>query len=204
MIQQINLFQDIDQATVSRKLNVYLLSLPLLCIVLAGFSLFSWWSVSRQQHQLQQLQSQLQTATARLQLLQQQNTAEQPDQLLEHKLQQTKNAEHILSEVLKNLTDNTSDQTRGFSRYFSALAKQADGSIWLNRIYINAENSTLLLQGSSFAAANIPYFIQRLKNEAVFKGRSFAHLTLKEATQNSRQIDFTVRSSLEKTDEINP
>ncbi len=204
MIQQVNLFQDIDQSSASRRLNYYLLALPLLCIILLGFSLFSLWSVNRQEHQLQQLQFQLQTAEVRLQLLQQQYPTEQIDTLLEQKLQHTKNAKRILGRVLKNLTANSSDQIRGFSRYFSALAKQADGNTWLNRIYINAENNTLLLQGSSFTAANVPYFIHRLKNEEVFKGWSFAHLTLEEATQNSRQIDFTVTSSLEEIDESNP
>ncbi len=204
MIQQVNLFEDIGQSSASSNEKKYLLLLPLFCLLLLGFSLFSLWSLKRQEDQLQHLQQQQKEVAVRVELLQMQYSSRQIDSLLADKLQQTKKAEQLFSKLLNDLNTHVSDQTRGFSRYFSALANQADGSSWLSRIHINAEKHTLTMQGSSFSADKIPVFLDRLQHESAFKGWHFAHLRLQQSPVETQQIDFTVTSSLEELDELEP
>jgi len=107
-----------------------------------------------------------------------------------------------LSQVIHLLSNKKSDQTQGFSRYFSALARQSIADVWLSGIHINADQQSIVLKGSTFYPGKTPVFLQNLQNEAVFKGKSFAKLEMIQAEKNNSQINFTISTFVEKTDAL--
>lgn len=196
MIQQINLYQGSGKSDSHILLNPYLLAILATCLGLAIAGGLALQNLHGAETARQQLQEQVQQAQANLQKLQTQYPSRQLDTLLTQELQQSQSLYQRLSQILELLADNQSDRTQGFSRYLSALAEQADGSVWLTGIRISSETDSLSLQGSSFKPEQIPLLLQRLQNTGAFKGRHFARLSIQQSPQAPEQVDFSVSSSL--------
>lgn len=196
MIQQINLYQDKLTTGLQSNLNHYLLALIASIMLLLASSGFSWYEISKQQSQRQLLQDQLQQATTELLTLQSQRPTPQNDALLDQKIQQSQSAYQSLSHIMELLADTQLVQSQGFSRYLTALAEQADSTVWLSRININAISHDISLYGSSFQAQPIPLLLQRLQSTPAFKGINFARLSIQQSEKAPEQIDFSVSSSL--------
>ena len=202
MIQQINLYQH-SGASESRVLtNPYLLAIFITGLFLTIVSGLSISKLHTNQTSRQQLQAQMQQSQAHLQQLQARHPNQQIDSLLNQELVQTQSYYQNLSQILELLADTQSDRSRGFSRYLSALAEQADSNVWLTAIRINSETGSIRLKGGAFKPEQIPLLLQRLQNTSVFKGRHFAKLSIQQSPQMAEQVDFSVSSSLKpETDE---
>jgi len=198
MIQQVNLYQEILQQNQSRPLvKRYILGLTVVMLVLIGLSIFITVDLYSTKNSLQQAKQQLRAAKTRIQLLQVQYPVQQINTLLIQEIKHSQNIIASLSRVIHLLTDKKSDRTQGFSRYFSALARQSIPDIWLTTIYINGKTNTLQLQGSTYIAEKIPVFIQKLHNESVFQGKHFEKLIISQVEEPENQIDFIVSSTTE-------
>lgn len=202
MIQQINLYQNVDTDDTHALLNPYLLAFIATCLCLAIYSGVTLYSLNSNQSARQQLQAQVQQAQMHLQKLQAQYPNQQIDTLLNQELAQSQSLYQSLSQILELLTDNQSDQSLGYSRYLSALADQADSNVWLTGIRINSASDSLTLEGSSFKSEQIPALLQRLQNTSAFKGRHFARLSIQQSPKTPEQIDFSVSSSLKPETEV--
>ena len=197
MIQQVNLYQEILQQNQSRRINAYLLGLIVIILLLTGMSIYITLDLNNTKNSLQQAKQQLREAETRIQLLQVQYPVQQINTLLTQEISHSQNILASLSQVIHLLTDKKSDQTQGFSRYFSALARHSISDVWLTTIYINGQTNNLQLQGSTYIAEKIPVFIQKLHNESVFQGKHFKKLIMSQAEEAENQIDFTVSSTTE-------
>lgn len=205
MIQQINLYQEADSSNgPAWMLNPYLLAAVSIVLGLLAIAVMTWLSLTNMQAQRLQLHQQLQLATAEVQLLQGQLPSPQSNSLLEQQLQQSQSVFQSLSHIVEVLADDKSDQVRGFSRYLTALANQADSKVWLSRIEINATNDKLGLEGSTFQADLIPALLQRLQQTEAFKGRHFAKMQIQQTKDAPEQVDFTVSSGQPEKDEYEP
>lgn len=203
MIQQVNLYQEILQSRPRAVLNPYILGLTVVMLVLIGISVYITVDLNNTKNSLQQAKQQLRKAETHVQLLQVQYPKKQINTLLTQEISRSQNILASLSRVIHLLTDKKSDQTQGFSRYFSALARQSISDVWLRTIYINAQTNNLELQGSTYIAEKIPVFIQKLHNETVFQGKHFEKLTMSQAEASENQIDFTVSSTTEPLEQKN-
>jgi uncharacterized membrane-anchored protein YhcB (DUF1043 family) len=201
MIQQINLYQETEASHSHLILNPYLLAGGAIFAGLLVTAFLTRQSLGELQAQRQQLQQQLQTATAEVLMLQAQLPNQQSNSLLEQQLQQSQSVFQSLSNVVEMLADDQSDQTQGFSRYFMALANQSDSKVWLSKIEINAINDSLSLQGSTFQAELIPVLLQRLQQTEAFKGRHFSQMQIRQAKDSAEQVDFSVSSGQPAKDE---
>ncbi len=201
MIQQINLYQEAEKSNSRLLLNPYLLAGVMIFAGLLATAFLAWQSLGELQSQRQQLQQQLQTATAEVLMLQAQLPNQQSNTVLEQQLQQSQSVFQSLSHVVEMLADDQSDQTQGFARYFTALANQADSKVWLTKIEINAVNDDLSLQGSTFQPELIPVLLQRLQQTDAFKGRHFAQMQIRQAKDAAEQVDFSVSSGQPAKDE---
>lgn len=199
MIQQINLYRN-DDAGDNPLLNPYLQGLLAGCGALIIATAVIWQSRANQLDRQQQLQQQLQKATAEILLLQAQSPNPQADLLLNQELQQSESIYQSLSQVVELLSDNSSDRSRGFSHYLAALAEQSDGNAWLTRVEISAANASIELFGGSFKPEQIPAWLQRLQQTEAFKSRHFARLDIRQSTENPEQIVFNIGSALKKED----
>ncbi len=196
MIQQINLYQQSGADSSRIIFNPYLLTIlttVLILIIIGGLNISKLHSNQAKQAQLQ---AQLQTAHIQLQQLQAQYPNQQIDPALNQELQQTQGYYQNLSQTLEILADTQSDRSRGFSRYLSALASQADSNVWLTTIRFNSETDSITLKGGTFKPEQIPLLLQRLQNTNVFKGRHFAKLLIQQSEETPGQVNFSVSSSL--------
>lgn len=198
MIQQINLYQEIlKQQQDKPGINRSGLALIAAMVLLLVFSLYLLFDLYATKNSLQQARRQLSEAETRVQLLKIQFPEQQINKLLSQEISRSQNTLNNLSKVIYLLTDKKSDQTQGFSRYFSALSRQSIADVWLSNIYINGKKHTLKLQGSTFNPEKVPVFIQKLHNEPVFQGRNFAELSMTQAEKTENQIDFSVSTMTE-------
>ena len=198
MIQQVNLYQEIlQQNSIRPVINRYIIGSTVVILLLIGMSIYSTVNLNNTKNSLQQTKQRLIEAETRVQLLQVQYPKRQMNTLLTQEISRSQNILASLSRVIHLLTDKESDQTQGFSRYFSALARQSIPDVWLTTIYINAQTNNLQLQGSTYIAEKTPEFIQKLHNESVFQGKHFEKLIMNQAEEPENQIDFTVSSTAE-------
>jgi len=204
MIQQVNLYQEIlQQNSVRPVINRYIIGSTVVILLLIGMSIYSAVNLNNTKNSLQQAKQQLREAETRVQLLQVQYPKKQINTLLTQEISRSQNILASLSRVIHLLTDKESDQTQGFSRYFSALARQSIPDVWLTTIYIDAQTNNLQLLGSTYIAEKIPAFIQKLHNESVFQGKHFERLIMSQVEESENQIDFTVSSTTEPLEQEN-
>ncbi|MDD2760258.1 MAG: PilN domain-containing protein [Methylomonas sp.] len=193
-IQQINLYQRTSGRAKSAFLDPYLLAAVMACLGLAVVSAWGVYNSHRYRVERQGLQTQANEARAELDKLKTKFPNQQIDTLLQRELQQTQDLYSNLLEMLEVLDDSQSDRTQWFSRYLAALAEQVDGRVWLTGIRIDAETGDIALSGSSFQPERIPFILQNLQAAAAFKGRHFAHLTIRQSQDVPGQVDFNVGS----------
>jgi len=197
MIQQVNLYKDSlkqGQSNVS-SINNYIYGLVTIIILLIAYSIFLFSELNTTKNNLQLAKQQLTEAESKIQLLSIQYPKQQLNKLLPEEITHSKNKLNNLTQVINQLTDNTSDSTQGFSRYFIALARQSIPQVWITTISVNGDQHTIDIQGSTYQAENTAVFLQKLQNERIFKGRSFAKLIITQSDKKDNQLDFIINTS---------
>ena len=84
--------------------------------------------------------------------------------------------------------------TQGFSEFMLSLARQADSGLWLSRIVLSARNESMLLAGTAYQADSVPAYLERLKAEPVFNGRSFTTFSLSQNERKKSWLDFELQA----------
>lgn len=204
MIQEINLYQDTFNTVQSRPVvNNYIYGLLLPLFLLIGFSAYLLFDQNNTSENIKKSQQQLNDTEIEVEQLRIQYPPRQTDPLITEEITRLQNILTSLSQVVYLLSENNSDQTQGFSRYFSALARQNIRDVWLTDIAIDAENNHISLQGSTFNTEKLPEFLQNLHQEPIFKGRTFEKLTVSQAKEKSQQLDFHVSTTVKTSERVN-
>ncbi len=202
MIQQVNLYQDnLNSASKTLHSGLFGYLLIAVFVLLAAYSLYLLSELDTSQNKIKSVQQKLQQITLEIQYLQTQYPTQQFNQLLANEVTIAEQKQQSLSRLSKLLFDTDADRNRGFSPYFTALARQNSADVWLSRIKINSEKEIIKLHGSTYRAEKTSRFLQALHNEAVFKGKSFATLVMSQDKQTPGQINFiinTLDESLER------
>ena len=199
MIQQINLYQDVFQKKQQKPALVYILiGIVSTLLVLLGLSVYLVLGLNTIKNKLESSKNQLSNAQSALTLLQKNVPKQQVDTAITDEIDRLQNNLSSLSKAINLLTDKKSDQTQGFSRYFTALADQSNANVWLNYISIKAKTDDLILKGSSFNPSKIPALLQRLQLEPVFQGKTFENLIMTQAKKAKNRTDFTISTLIEK------
>jgi hypothetical protein len=68
--------------------------------------------------------------------------------------------------------------TRGFSVYFHAFARQSIDGLWLTELKIASGGAAIGVQGNTLNAELVPQYMQRLSQEPVMKGTTFSTLEI--------------------------
>ena len=198
MIQQINLYQDVLKTSRTKPtINSYIFGSVTALIFFLAFSIYLFLEVNTTKNNLQNAKQQLLEAETQVQVLKIKYPEQQINPILAQEVSRLQNILHSLSRVIHLLTDKKSDQTQGFSRYFSALSRQSISDVWLRNIAIEGGKQILTLEGSTFIAEKIPLFIQNLHNESVFQGKKFAKLIMTQDEETENQINFTISTTTE-------
>lgn len=198
MIQQINLYQGrLKKSQNKPAIYRYIYGSVTALVLLIGFSLYILSDLNNTKSSLKKTKQQLREAETQVKVLQIQYPQKQINPLLSQELSRLQNIVGSLSRVIHLLNDKESDQTQGFSRYFSALAKQGISDVWLSNISIDAKKHTIKLEGSTYNTEKIPVFIQALHHEPVFQGKNFAKLVITQDKGTENQVNFTINTTTE-------
>lgn len=87
--------------------------------------------------------------------------------------------------VLAALQAGVAGVREGPSEYLVALARQANGAVWITGFTISEDGNALELDGRMLDASALPDYLRRLNAEPRFRGRPFAQLSLKATESGS-------------------
>lgn len=88
------------------------------------------------------------------------------------------------------------DKDSPFSSVLVALARQPSPDLWLNHIHLGLSGRTMNLQGTTLDASAVPGYLQELRNESAFIGRSFSLFQLEADEKSKGRIHFELKSEV--------
>jgi Tfp pilus assembly protein PilN len=86
------------------------------------------------------------------------------------------------------LQTNDFGNTKGYSAYLAAFARQIPAGLWLTGFNITGGGNEVALQGRSLRPDLVPLYVTQLKREAVMQGKSFSALQIHLPTMNDEPI----------------
>ena len=126
-------------------------------------------------------------------------SARQSGQLLEEELKSAEakaTAQHELTETLKS---GAIGNTTGYSEYMRAFARQAVPGLWLAGFNITGDAAQMSISGAVLSPQLLPAYIQKLSQEKVMRGKSFAALQMQspkgDGGKTARYVEFTLQSA---------
>lgn len=73
--------------------------------------------------------------------------------------------------LLDEVKTGVGGDAQGYSRYLSALARQAMSGVWITGVDIGGKAGTLTIKGRALESAHVPAYIRALNREAPIAGR---------------------------------
>jgi Tfp pilus assembly protein PilN len=212
MSRQINLFNPIflkQEKQFSALTMVQALGIILLCAVL--LTLYTRYQLSNLETEKQSTATQLQMAQNQLAKVTAEYGPRQKDPALAMQLRHAELEVKSLQQISKVLGEGDFGNTKGYSSYLSAFARQITGGIWLTGFNIQGAGGEIAIQGSALRPELVPAYLSRLKAEPIMQGASFAALEMQlpkpvedaSATDKDKKrmvqpayINFNLRSSI--------
>ena len=179
MTQQINLFNPIfrkqkkyfSSATMLQALAIICLA----CVLLSADAL-------RRAHALQAqaaaTDALLVTKQQKLSDIRTQLAPRQKDPAVATELAAAQQELAMFSNAAASIERGGFGDTRGFSAYFRAFARQSVEGLWLTGLDIAANGAQLNVHGNTLQADLVPQYMHRLSGEAVMQGKAFSSLAM--------------------------
>lgn len=92
--------------------------------------------------------------------------------------------------------------TEQFSSLMFALARQTSKNLWLDHINVGLSGKTMVLSGRTLDAGEVPAYLQKLRNETAFVGRSFTLFNLEVDDQKKSEIHFELKSEIKSQEDL--
>ncbi len=203
-MQEINLYtEEFRPKKVVLSLEQMLLLTVLVVIVLAGASWFMQSLVQDRKDEWAGKQGKLEELTARVEAMRVRadglvldESLVQANARLSASLQARLNLFDMLGRVVVQQGDS-------FSATLVALARQRVEGLWLTQISLHASGQGLALAGQTLNSESVPTYLQKLREEATFRGRTFNLFSLnREEESGGRALNFVLRS--EANDRFQP
>jgi type IV pilus assembly PilN-like protein len=177
MTQNINLFDPGSRKPRPRLSFVKLLSgLAATVAVLLAVHVFLEFQVTGMHGELRRGLEALNDGRAELQKHAGQAAARKPDPQLEIEIGKLQLELRQAHEAVAALNASSFGEGRGFAEYLRAFSRQSLEGLWLTAFTINGKE--LELRGRALRPDLVPAYIQRLNDEDVLAGRSFARLEM--------------------------
>jgi Tfp pilus assembly protein PilN len=172
--QQINLFNPIflrqekhfSALTMAQALGVILLG----CVLLSVYTQFRLSLLNRE---AAEVDGQLATVQASLDKLNQTYSPRQKSKSIEDQVAAAEAEIKSLKQVLTALQSGDMGDTKGYSEYMGAFARQIVDGVWLTGFRIQGAGSEMEIDGRALQPDLVPAYIGRLGQESVFRGKSF-------------------------------
>lgn len=192
-MQQINLYQPI----LRRPKPVFSASAiaQTLVLVTAGLLLiqgYGAWRVSHLSDSVQHLRANRDTAAAAYQELTRRQPRREPDPELQQRVERLAAEVDRARELAEALGSGAFGNASGLSAYLIGLARQHEEGLWLTRIVLASGGEVIGLDGRSLSPEAVPGYLQRLSDEAAFRGKAFGHLELR---NGESALDFRIATT---------
>jgi hypothetical protein len=183
-----------------------------LVLLLMGSALF-WGYAIYQVKQMTTLSVEINktyvTEQGRLAQYQAQYSSQQMSQLLADELKQTQARAAAQQSLIDTLKNGALGNTRGYSEYMRAFARQVVNGLWLSGFDITGDATSLSMNGGVLSPDLLPVYVQKLSREKVMQGKTFAALQMQQpklATGKTHYVEFTLQSEIvsEKPGEDRP
>ncbi len=196
MSQQVNLYQPIFRK--EKKIfsaRTLAQACAILLLALGGIYAYGRWQVHQLAVQLERSRTQAQAMQNRVSEIQRlaPRRSEDPALLARNKQLAAELAQK--QRVLATLADRRLGNTQGFAPYFTGLARQQLDGLWLTGLTVAGGGSRLELRGSTLRPELVPRYLQRLAQEAPFRGMAFETFEMSRAKGARHQIDFLLRTA---------
>ncbi len=179
MSQQINLFNPIflkQKKYFSVTTMVQALGLIALGCIL--FFVFAWYQVEELGKKTAEMTKRYEAEQMRLANYTNEYSPQRSAQLLNEELatlEKQAEAQNILLDTLKG---GAIGNTKGYSEYLKAFARQSVSGLWLTGFEINGDGAQMSLQGAVTNPQLLPAYIQRMGRETVMRGKTFSSLNM--------------------------
>lgn len=181
MSQQINLFNPIllrQKKYFSAATMVQALALVLLGALLVA--LYVNYRSSGLQIEADKTSAQLRLAQVQQVRVTAEFGARAPNQALATELQKTSAEVKTLQQLFDLLQTGEIGNTKGYSEYLQAFARQISDGLWLTGLMIQGAGNEIALHGRTLQPDLVPAYINRLAREPVMQGKSFSTLEMQQ------------------------
>jgi len=157
-------------ATVAQCLGITL-------VALFGYHYYLQQHVNGLAAELKSAESLLKSQQSHIDRLRGKPGAARPDAQLDADIARYENELKLARESVEALKGGAFGNQRGFAEYLRAFSRQSVNGLWLTGFSI-AGSGELEIRGRVLSPDLLPSYIQRLNQEKVFAGRSFARLEM--------------------------
>jgi hypothetical protein len=189
MSQQINLFNPVflqkGKHFSSMAMAQALAMLVVGASVIGGYTIYQMNVVKRE---AAMTATRMKTAQAQLDSVANQGLPKEKSKALEEELRLAEADIRSEQKVIDFLKTGEFGNMRGYSEYFRAFGRQIGSGIWLTGFTIMGPGTDIGVQGRALRADLIPAYLGRLKNEPVFRGKSFAAIEMKTVQPESAAL----------------
>ncbi len=201
MIQQVNLYQEVLwQQRKQPALIYYLSALLLLALSLTGLAFYLNSTLTGLEIQLQSARSDLQQQKSQVAQLQKELPERKLDEKLAIEIERWQQQVAELKRSINLLDMKKMGREQKFSAHFHAFAARALDNIWLSRIHVNRQETTIALEGTTLKPEKLPLFLQGLQKESAFSDYSFSSLLMEQSKETPELVHFKL-STVTKEDE---
>ena len=179
MTQQINLFKPIFRKQKKYFSSVAMLqALAIICLACALLSADALRRARTLQTQAAATDALLAARQQKLTDIRTQFAPRQKSPTLATELKTAQDELAMLTSAAATIARGGFGDTRGFSGYFRAFARQSVDGLWLTGLDISANGAQLNVQGNTLQAELVPQYMHRLATEPVMQGKAFSSLDI--------------------------
>jgi hypothetical protein len=178
-MQQINLYitsTGNDSADISLKNMVQGLVFIAFCAML--FYGYSFFQLSETRQEIEDSNKALVTEQARLAEITAEFLRQRSGMTLEQELRKVETDLAVQREIINTMKSGVLGNTRGYSEYMQAFARQVVNGLWLTGFKIEGDAVQMSISGAALSPELVPGYIKRLNNEKAMRGKTFTSLQM--------------------------
>lgn len=178
MSQQINLFKEIKRSgkDLSALNLVQAMGLILFCSIL--YLVYAAYQSGQLEQQLAEVNKSIAAEQNRFAGLSADFSRQRSGLTIEQELKKIEAEALAQREIINALKSGVIGNTKGYSVYMQAFARQTISGLWLSGFRIDGDATQMSISGSVLSPELVPAYIMRLNNESVMRGKSFASLEM--------------------------
>jgi len=197
MSQQINLFNPIFLKQ-KKYFSVVTMLQALLLIVLGSMLFFAYarYQVQELARQTDEMNKRYEAEQKRLVNYSNEFSPQRARQALNDELSALEAQAGLQENILQTLKSGAIGNTRGYSGYLDAFARQSMPGLWLTGFNIEGDGAQISLLGAVTRPRLLPDYIQRMSREPVMQGKTFESLRMQQPLAEGKPVQSYVEFSL--------